>query len=67
MHWQPPLRCWLNNRAINEALNEPATEKQLARLHVVPVGGSPADMRKLVQEEIKRWEAVIKEAGIKPR
>jgi tripartite-type tricarboxylate transporter receptor subunit TctC len=55
------------NRAINEALDDPETKKQFARLHVVPVGGSPADMRKLVEEETNRWGDVIKKAGIKPR
>ena len=31
-----------------------------------PAGGSPADMRKLVEAETHRWGEVIKKAGIQP-
>jgi tripartite-type tricarboxylate transporter receptor subunit TctC len=53
------------NKAINDAMNDPAVEKRFAELQIIKVGGSPADMRKLVQDETKRWGEVIKRAGIK--
>lgn len=53
------------NAAINEIAKDPDAQKQFARLHIQLEGGSPADMKKLVDEETKRWGEVIKEAGIK--
>jgi tripartite-type tricarboxylate transporter receptor subunit TctC len=52
------------NKAINDAMADPETEKRFAELQIIKVGGSPADMRKLVQEDTQRWGEVIKRAGI---
>ena len=54
------------NREINAAMNDADVQKRFDSLHVVGVGGSPADMRKLIQEETQRWGEVIKRAGIQP-
>ena len=53
-------------RRSNEAIKEPEIKKQFAELNLLPAGGSPADMRKLVVEETARWGDVIKKAGIQP-
>jgi tripartite-type tricarboxylate transporter receptor subunit TctC len=53
------------NKAINDAMNDPETQKRFAELQIIKVGGSPADMRKLIQEDTLRWGEVIKRAGIK--
>jgi tripartite-type tricarboxylate transporter receptor subunit TctC len=53
------------NKAINEAMQDPELEKRFAELEIIKVGGTPADMRKLVQEETQRWGEVISRAGIK--
>jgi tripartite-type tricarboxylate transporter receptor subunit TctC len=55
------------NQAINEIAKDPETLKRFANLNVEPLGGSPADLRKLIQEETARWGDVIKKAGIKPQ
>jgi tripartite-type tricarboxylate transporter receptor subunit TctC len=52
------------NKAINDAMADPETEKRFAELQIIKVGGSPADMRKLIQEDTQRWGEVIKRAGI---
>jgi len=52
------------NQAANEAIKEPDMQKHFAELNLLPAGGSPADMRKLVTEETERWTEVIKRAGI---
>jgi tripartite-type tricarboxylate transporter receptor subunit TctC len=52
------------NTAINEVMNDPETEKRFAELEIIKVGGSPDDMRKLIQEDTRRWGEVIKRAGI---
>jgi tripartite-type tricarboxylate transporter receptor subunit TctC len=54
------------NRAINEIMNDADTKKRFEELNVVGTGGSPADLRKLITEETKRWGEVIKQAGIQP-
>jgi tripartite-type tricarboxylate transporter receptor subunit TctC len=54
------------NQAINEIINAPDTRKRFAELNLLVAGGSPADMRKLVEDDTRRWGAVIKKAGIQP-
>ena len=54
------------NKAMNDIVNDADTKKRFAQLNLIAVAGSPADMRKLVNEETKRWGDVIKKAGIKP-
>jgi len=54
------------NAAINEIMHDPDTKSRFAALHVVGTGGSPADLRKLIEEETARWSEVIKKAGIQP-
>jgi tripartite-type tricarboxylate transporter receptor subunit TctC len=54
------------NTAVNEIIQDAATKKRFAELNLLAVGGTPADMRKLVTEETARWSAVIKQAGIQP-
>ncbi|HEY7243685.1 MAG TPA: tripartite tricarboxylate transporter substrate binding protein [Xanthobacteraceae bacterium] len=52
------------NRAVNAALEEPEVKARYRQLHLMPGGGSPADMAKLKKEETERWTKVIREAGI---
>ena len=54
------------NKAVVEALNDPALKAKLATQLMVPVGNSPAEFRAKIDAEIGRWSAVIKAAGIKP-
>ena len=60
----PPAIVAKLNKAINDAMNDPETEKRFAELQIIKVGGSPADMRRLIEDDTKRWGAVIKQAGI---
>lgn len=54
------------NRTMNDIMKADDMRKRFAELNLVPVGGSPEDMRKLVQEETRRWGEVIRKAGIQP-
>jgi len=54
------------NHTMNDIINQDETKKRFAELHLVPVGGSPEDMRRLVEEETRRWGEVIRKAGIQP-
>ena len=60
----PPAIVAKLNRAINDAMNDSETMKRFAELEIIKVGGSPADMRKLIQEDTQRWGEVIQRAGI---
>ncbi|MPZ36960.1 MAG: tripartite tricarboxylate transporter substrate binding protein [Rhizobiales bacterium] len=60
----PPAVIAKLNKAINDAMNDPEAEKRFAELQIIKVGGSPGDMRKLIQEDTRRWGEVIKRAGI---
>jgi tripartite-type tricarboxylate transporter receptor subunit TctC len=54
------------NRTMNDIIKSPDMQKRFAELNLIPVGGSPEDMRKLVESETRRWGEVIKKAGIQP-
>ena len=53
------------NQAIAAVLNGAESKKRFAELGVDTVGNSPAQAAKLVAEEMDRWSAVIKAAGVK--
>lgn len=52
------------NQSINDIIKQADMKKRFTELNLEPVGGSPADMRKLVEEETRRWTEVIRKAGI---
>ena len=60
----PPSIIAKLNKAINDAMNDPETVKRFADQQIIKVGGSPDDMRKLIQEDTQRWGEVIKRAKI---
>jgi tripartite-type tricarboxylate transporter receptor subunit TctC len=64
-HTPAPIVAKLN-RTMNDIINQDDMKKRFHDLHMVPVGGSPEDMRKLVDEETRRWGDVIRKAGIQP-
>jgi tripartite-type tricarboxylate transporter receptor subunit TctC len=52
------------NAAINEALQDPEVKAHYARMHLTAVGGTPANMAKIVKDDTERWGAVIKSAKV---
>jgi tripartite-type tricarboxylate transporter receptor subunit TctC len=52
------------NRVINDILALPDVRAQFLSINMQPVGGTPADMAKLIRDETKRWGDVIAAAGI---
>ncbi|OZI37573.1 LacI family transcriptional regulator [Bordetella genomosp. 10] len=51
-------------RALHEAVNDPATRRKLADLGAEPVGSSSRDFAAFVDREMKRSAQVLAEAGI---
>lgn len=55
------------NREIVTAVHAPEIQKRFTEMGVDAVGNTSAEATKLVNDEIDRWTAVIKAAGIKPQ
>ena len=53
------------NRDINLGLADPRLKTRLAEMGAWALPGSPADLAKLIVDEIEKWGKVIKSAGIK--
>ena len=54
------------NREINAGLTDPKMKSRLADLAGTTIAGSPADLGKLVADEIEKWGKVVKFSGAKP-
>jgi tripartite-type tricarboxylate transporter receptor subunit TctC len=63
----PPAVIERLNAAANEALRSAAVQQRLLGLGVRPSGGTPAQLRSLLDSEIRHWRAVIRAAGIEPQ
>ena len=53
------------NKSISESLALPDAKKRIDEMGLTVVGSSPAEATALVNREIDRWTAIIKQAGIK--
>lgn len=53
------------NKAFNEALKEPEIIAQFAKRAAEPEGGSPADFKKFLVEEMAVWKEVAQKTGLK--
>ena len=51
---------------VSKAVKDEALRKRLAEQAVIPVGATPEDTGKFLQNEIDKWEKVITKAGVKP-
>jgi len=54
------------NKEINAVLADPAIKVRFAENGGVPIGGSPADLAKLISNEKQKWAAVVQAANITP-
>ena len=50
---------------VQEALKLPDVRKRLADLSAEPLGYSPAETAAFMRQEVARWGAVIRTAGVK--
>jgi tripartite-type tricarboxylate transporter receptor subunit TctC len=50
---------------VRQALKLPAVGKRLADLSAEPLGYDPAETAAFMREEVARWGAVIRTAGVK--
>ena len=60
----PPAIVAKINRDFNAALEDPPSRRAMTAQGAEPLGGSAADFSKFVRDEIKKYAAVAREAGI---
>ena len=53
------------NKAANDALKTPEVAEQLSKFGVVPTGGTPQDLQKLIDDNRARWVPAIRKLNIK--
>jgi tripartite-type tricarboxylate transporter receptor subunit TctC len=53
------------NADVNAVLHDPAVKSTLDNQGLTAVGGSPADFRKVVEADTRRWGAIINRIGLK--
>jgi tripartite-type tricarboxylate transporter receptor subunit TctC len=52
-------------KTFTEILSDPATRKRLDAEAAEPRHATPGEFRKLIREEVKKWQSVAKSAGLK--
>jgi len=62
----PPEVTRRLSQAFTKAVTDPATEKFLADLGMITTSSSPESFQAFVQEQIKLWGRLTKEAGLTP-
>jgi tripartite-type tricarboxylate transporter receptor subunit TctC len=61
----PPAAVARLSGALREALAAPDLQENFARQGATPTPSTPEALRAQIAEEVKRWAAVVKDAGIK--
>jgi tripartite-type tricarboxylate transporter receptor subunit TctC len=52
------------NKAVNEMLANPDFARKVQAHGLIPSGGSAAEFRELIVQDVERWTKVVKEAGL---
>ena len=53
------------NKAVNDALNDPAVHDKLVKTGATPVGGTPESLGTFMKSEYDKWGRVVAANGIK--
>jgi len=53
------------NAGINDSLNDPSVKTSLEKQGMIPAGGDPARLERLLKNELARWARVVNASGIK--
>ena len=61
----PPEIVKILNSELNRLLQQPDTRERISSHGLVPVGGTPEDLKNYLSAEIARWTKVVKTVGIK--
>jgi len=61
----PPAVIAKLNKAVSDALNDPAVHDKLVKAGATPVGGTPEALGAFMKSEYEKWGKVVAERGIK--
>src|SRR6204780_538778 len=61
----PPAVITKLNKAVNDALSDPAVHDKLIKAGATPVGGSPQSLATFLRSEYDKWGHVVEANGIK--
>src|SRR5207244_1307146 len=53
------------NREINKLLDDPVFRKRIVDIGVEPMGGTPEDLARYLDAEIRKWAKVVQVSGAK--
>jgi tripartite-type tricarboxylate transporter receptor subunit TctC len=53
------------NSTIRESFSQPETKEVLLKLGAIAAPTTPEEMRAFIQNELKKWTPIIRDAGIK--
>jgi tripartite-type tricarboxylate transporter receptor subunit TctC len=62
----PPAVIAKLNKAVNDALNDPAIHDKLVNTGATPAGGTPEALGTFMKAQYDKWGRIIKENNIKP-
>jgi len=63
----PPELVARLQREVRAALEDPQVRQRIDALGAVPVGNTPAEFAQFIDDELKKWDGVVKAAGIKTK
>ena len=52
------------NQAVNQALDDPAMKARLEKMGFERIGGTTADFSSRLKNDIERWSALVRSAGL---
>ena len=61
----PPAVVAKLNKAVNDALADPAVHDKLVNAGATPVGGTPDSFGTFLKSEYEKWGKIVKDRGIK--
>jgi len=61
----PPAIITKLNKAVADALADPAVREKIVNSGAIPAPNSPAEMNAMLKSEYERWGKIVKEKGIK--
>ncbi len=61
----PPAVIARLNKAVNDAMSDPAVRDKLVNAGATPAAGSPQDLARFLKAEYDKWGRVVRERGIK--
>lgn len=63
----PPEIVQRMNQELNALLKSPETQERIGSLGMHPIGGTPQELAKALENDYRKWGAAVERADIKPQ